>query len=124
MEDEGIIVTPGAKQALLYAFMVAVQENDEVILLAPCWPTHTEQVELVGEAQFLFAVKGSIIPPQYRQDSRGDYGKDEGPIVINSPNNPTGAVYTPDEMIAIVQLAIEYDLWIISDEIYTEAHLE
>ena len=48
VEDEGIVITPGAKQALLYAFMVAVQEDDEVILLAPCWPTHAEQVELVG----------------------------------------------------------------------------
>ena len=41
-------------------------------------------------------------------------------IVINTPNNPTGAVYTPEEMIAIVELAIKHDLWIISDEIYAE----
>jgi len=41
-------------------------------------------------------------------------------IIINSPNNPTGAVYTPDEIRELVKLAVQHDLWIISDEIYTE----
>ena len=47
VQDDGIVVTPGAKQALLYAIMVAAGPGDEVILMAPSWPTHVEQVELV-----------------------------------------------------------------------------
>ena len=119
VEDEGIIVTPGAKQALLYAFMVAVQENDEVILLAPCWPTHAEQVELVGGKPVFVRCEAPSFHPSINM-IREAITENTSAIVINSPNNPTGAVYTPDEMIAIVQLAIEHDLWIISDEIYTE----
>ena len=119
MEDEGIVITPGAKQALLYAFMVAVQEDDEVILLAPCWPTHAEQVELVGGKPVFVRCDAPTFHPNVDMIREAITEKTSA-IVINTPNNPTGAVYTPEEMIAIVELAIKHDLWIISDEIYAE----
>ncbi|MEE2759629.1 MAG: aminotransferase class I/II-fold pyridoxal phosphate-dependent enzyme [Candidatus Thermoplasmatota archaeon] len=119
VEDEGIVITPGAKQALLYAFMVAAQEDDEVILLAPCWPTHAEQVELVGAKPVFVHCEAPAFHPNVDQIRDAITDKTSA-IVVNSPNNPTGAVYTPEEMIGIVELAIEFDLWIISDEIYTE----
>ncbi len=119
VEDDGIVITPGAKQALLYAFMVAVQEGDEVILLAPCWPTHAEQVELVGGVPVFVRCGAPTFHPRVDMIREAITEKTSA-IVINTPNNPTGAVYTPQEMIAIVELAIKHDLWIISDEIYTE----
>ncbi len=119
VEDDGIVITPGAKQALLYAFMVAVQEGDEVILLAPCWPTHAEQVELVGGVPVFVRCEAPTFHPRVDMIREAITEKTSA-IVINTPNNPTGAVYTPQEMIAIVELAIKHDLWIISDEIYTE----
>ena len=91
VEDEGIIVTPGAKQALLYAFMVAVQENDEVILLAPCWPTHAEQVELVGGKPVFVRCEAPSFHPSIDR-IREAITEKTSTIVINSPNNPTGAV--------------------------------
>ncbi|MBN17236.1 MAG: hypothetical protein CMB37_03645 [Euryarchaeota archaeon] len=119
VDDEGIVITPGAKQALLYAFMVAAKENDEVILLAPCWPTHAEQVELMGAKPIFVQCDAPRFHPNLDR-VRAAITEKTTAIVVNSPNNPTGAVYTPDEMIGIVKLAIEHDLWIISDEIYTE----
>ncbi len=119
VEDDGIVITPGAKQALLYSFMVAVQEGDEVILLAPCWPTHAEQVELVGGVPVFVRCGAPTFHPRVDMIREAITEKTSA-IVINTPNNPTGAVYTPQEMIAIVELAIKHDLWIISDEIYTE----
>ena len=119
VQGDGIVVTPGAKQALLYAFMVAAEPGDEVVLMAPCWPTHVEQVELMGATPVLVHCNAPSFHPNLNSVREAITPKTSA-IVINSPNNPTGAVYTPEEMAEIVQLAIKHDLWIISDEIYTE----
>jgi len=119
VQDDGIVVTPGAKQALLYAIMVAAGPGDEVILMAPSWPTHVEQVELVGAKPVLIKCQKPSFHPNL-QDVAAAITSRTSAILINSPNNPTGAVYTPEEMEGLVDLAIKHDLWIISDEIYTE----
>ena len=119
VEDEGIVITPGAKQALLYAMMVAAKPGDEVILMAPSWPTHVEQVELVGATPILVKCEQPSFHPNL-SDVAAAITPQTSAILINSPNNPTGAVYTPEEIRGLVNLAIEHDLWIISDEIYTE----
>ena len=119
VQDDGIVVTPGAKQALLYAIMVAAQPGDEVILMAPSWPTHVEQVELVGATPVLIKCQKPSFHPNLDEVAAAITPRTSA-ILINSPNNPTGAVYTPEEMQGLVELAIKHDLWIISDEIYTE----
>ena len=119
VQDDGIVVTPGAKQALLYAIMVAAEPGDEVILMAPSWPTHVEQVQLVGATPVLVKCEQPSFHPNL-DDVAAAITSRTSAILINSPNNPTGAVYTPDEMQSLVDLAIKHDLWIISDEIYTE----
>ena len=119
VEDEGIVITPGAKQALLYAMMVAAEPGDEVILMAPSWPTHVEQVELVGATPVLVKCEQPSFHPNLAEVAAAITPQTSA-IIINSPNNPTGAVYTPDEIRGFVDLAVQHDLWIISDEIYTE----
>ena len=119
VQDDGIVVTPGAKQALLYAIMVAAEPGDEVILMAPSWPTHVEQVELVGATPVLVKCERPSFHPNIGDVAAAITSRTSA-ILINSPNNPTGAVYTPEEMQNLVDLAIKHDLWIISDEIYTE----
>ncbi len=119
VQDDGIVVTPGAKQALLYAIMVAAEPGDEVILMAPSWPTHVEQVELVGATPVLIKCQKPSFHPNLDEVAAAITPRTSA-ILINSPNNPTGAVYTPEEMQGLVDLAIKHDLWIISDEIYTE----
>ena len=119
VEDEGIVITPGAKQGLLYAMMVAAEPGDEVVLMAPPWPTHVEQVELVGATPVFVECERPTFHPNL-SDIAAAITSQTSAILINSPNNPTGAVYTPELIQGIVALAVEHDLWIISDEIYTE----
>ena len=119
VEDEGIVITPGAKQGLLYAMMVAAEQGDEVILMAPPWPTHVEQVELVGATPIFVECDRPTFRPNLT-DLAAAITPRTSAILINSPNNPTGAVYTPEQIRGIVALAVEHDLWTISDEIYTE----
>ena len=119
VEDEGIVITPGAKQGLLYAMMVAAEPGDEVVLMAPPWPTHVEQVELVGATPVFVDSERPSFHPNLDQIAAAITPQTSA-IIINTPNNPTGAVYTPELIRGIVELAVEHDLWIISDEIYTE----
>ena len=112
-----VVITPGAKQALLYAMMVAAQPGDEVLLLAPAWPSYDIQCRLLG----LTPVHVPTIAPHFHPnfDALEEAVNERTKvIVINSPNNPTGAVYTPDEIKQLLDFAIRHDLWIVSDEIY------
>jgi aspartate/methionine/tyrosine aminotransferase len=116
---EGIVMTPGAKQALLYAMMVALDRDDEILLLDPAWPTYAEQAVLVGAKP----ISVPCIQPSFRPDMvalENAISHRTKALLINSPNNPTGAVYTPEEIQNMVDFAIRHDLWIISDEIYAE----
>ncbi len=114
---EDIVVTPGAKQALLYSFLITTMPGDEAILLAPSWASYEPMLEFIGAV------------PVHVQVNMEDFHPDIGAIreaitdrtrmiLVNSPCNPTGAVFTPEEISEIVQLAVEHDLWIVSDEIY------
>ena len=114
---EDIVVTPGAKQALLYSFLITTMPGDEAILLSPSWASYEPMLEFIGAK------------PVHVQVNMGNFHPDLGAIreaitdkttmiLINSPCNPTGAVFTPEEIAAIVEIAVEHDLWIVSDEIY------
>ena len=113
---ETVMVTPGAKQALLYAMMVTMEAGDEVLVPAPAWPTYEGQTALLG-INIVFTETNDMFHPIV-ESMRSSITDRTKAILLNSPNNPTGAVYTPEEIQAIVELAIEHDLWIISDEIY------
>jgi len=110
-------LTAGAKQALFNAAMVLLNPGDEVIIPAPYWVTFPTQVELAEGRpvftdtrthgyQLLASVVARMITPKTKA------------LIINSPNNPTGAIYAADEMTGIADLAIQHDFWIIFDECY------
>jgi len=115
MDD--VVITPGAKQALLYSFMIATMPGDEAILLAPSWASYEPMLRLIGAVPVNVPVRKDSFHPDI--DAIGAAVTERTRmILINSPCNPTGAVFTPDEMQAIVDIAVEHDLWIVSDEIY------
>jgi len=115
MDD--VVITPGAKQALLYSFMIATMPGDEAILLAPSWASYEPMLRLIGTVPVNVPVRKDSFHPDI--DAIGAAVTERTRmILINSPCNPTGAVFTPDEMQAIVDIAVEHDLWIVSDEIY------
>ena len=118
VEWENVVVAPGCKQAILYALMGLGNPGDEVLLLAPAWPTYDAQIRLVGMKPIHVPVNRENYHPNF-DALESAVTENTKFIFINSPNNPTGAVYTPDEIKKLVEFANKYDLWIIDDMIYS-----
>ena len=114
---EEIVVTPGAKQALLYSFLITTMPSDEAILLSPSWASYEPMLEFIGAVPVHVKVNMENFHPDLAA-IRGAITDKTRMILINSPCNPTGAVFTPEEISEIVEIAVENDLWIVSDEIY------
>jgi len=114
---EDIVVTPGAKQAVLYSFLITTMPGDEAILLAPSWASYEPMLELIGAVPVHVRVNSDNFHPDI-EAIRAAVTDKTRMILINSPCNPTGAVFTPGEIQSILDIAIEHDLWIVSDEIY------
>ena len=115
---EQVVVSCGAKQSLYNSMMVLLEPGDEVLLVAPYWMTYAEQAMLAGAkpvAVHTDAANGFI--PTYDQ-LREKVTPRTRAIVINSPCNPTGALFDRETIKAIAQLALRHDLWVIADEIY------
>ena len=115
-EPSEIIVSTGAKFVLSNAFQVLCNPGDEVIIPTPCWVSYVEMVKLADGIPVLVPVA---------PDNRLDVDAIERAItpktriiLVNSPNNPTGAVYTEESLRRVAELAIEHDLFIITDEVY------
>ncbi|WP_034645637.1 pyridoxal phosphate-dependent aminotransferase [Bacillus methanolicus] len=113
-----IIVTVGGKHALYTLFQVILDEGDEVIIPTPYWVSYPEQVKLAGGVPVF--VEGSEenefkITPSQLEQAISDRTK---AVVINSPSNPTGMVYTKEELLELGKVCIDHNILIISDEIY------
>ncbi len=115
---EDVIVTPGAKQAMLYSFLITTMPGDEVILLAPSWASYEPMLEFIGAKPVHVPVRKDNFHPDLSAIRAAITNKTKM-ILLNSPCNPTGAVFTPEEIQGILDIAIENDLWIVSDEIYS-----
>ncbi|MGK6316430.1 pyridoxal phosphate-dependent aminotransferase [Neorhizobium sp. DT-125] len=115
---DNVVITNGAKQALLDAMLALVDPGDEVIIFQPCWPTLPSQVLLAGAKPIFVDVKGPAYIPKIESVRAAVTPKTKA-IILNSPNNPTGAVYDRATLQAIGDLANSYQLWIISDECYS-----
>lgn len=112
---EDVLVTNGAKQALYTALQALVGPGDEVLVPGPCWVTFPEAVKLAGAEPVLVPTKRGRPDPE--AFSRMVNARTRA-VLINTPNNPTGAVYTKEELEALVELAGRRGLWLISDEAY------
>ncbi|MAL04625.1 MAG: hypothetical protein CML76_01805 [Rhodobiaceae bacterium] len=115
---DDVVIAPGCKQALLYALMTAVTPGDEVLLLAPAWPSYDGMIRIFGGVP----VHVPVSRPSYHPDFEAleaSVTKRTKAIMLNSPNNPTGAVYTPEEIEKIAAFAEKHDLWIVDDMIYS-----
>jgi aspartate aminotransferase len=114
---ENIICSGGAKQALLVAMMAILNPQEEVIYPAPYWVSYPEMAKLCGANGVpVYAEDGSFYPRI--EDIEKHLGTYTRAIIINSPNNPSGAMY-PEKFIAeIVEFCQKRDLWLIMDDIY------
>jgi aspartate aminotransferase len=113
-----IIVNCGAKHSCFNAIMAVCDPEDEVIIPAPYWLSYPEMVRLAGAVPVIVPTKQSNqwkITPEEFMNAMTPRTK---MIIINTPGNPTGSVYTRDELKALVEVAEQEDIIILSDEIY------
>ncbi|MGD6956231.1 pyridoxal phosphate-dependent aminotransferase [Rossellomorea aquimaris] len=113
-----IIVTSGAKHALYTLFQVLLNENDEVIIPTPYWVSYPEQVKLAGGTPIIVEGKEENeykITPQQLKETITPKTK---AVILNTPSNPTGMLYSHEELQAIGEVCLENDILIVSDEIY------
>ena len=118
VDGNDVVIAPGCKQALLYSMMAVIEPGDEVLLLAPAWPSYDGMVKLLGGIPIHVPVQRPDYHPDIEALRNAVTSKTKA-IIINSPNNPTGAVYTSEEFKQIVDLAVDSDLWILDDMIYS-----
>ena len=117
-EPSQISVNCGAKHSCYNAILAVVNPGDEVIIPAPYWTSYPEMVRLVGGIPVIVNTKqenGWKLTPEEFEDAMSPLTK---MIILNSPGNPTGSVYTKEEMEKIADIAIGEGIVILSDEIY------
>jgi aspartate aminotransferase len=111
-----IVVTTGAKQAILPVLLAVLEPGDEVLVLGPCWVSYAPSIRLAG---------GVPVPVSLRQQDAFRLDADAiaqavtprtRAIIVNSPHNPTGRVFTREELAGVASVAIDRDLWVLSDE--------
>ncbi|MFB6311675.1 MAG: pyridoxal phosphate-dependent aminotransferase, partial [Salinirussus sp.] len=120
-DPAGIMVTPGAKQALYEVFQTLIDHGDEVVLLDPAWVSYEAMAKLAG------ATLARVDTAQYDfrlEDSLGDLAgvvTDETELlVLNSPGNPHGMVYSRPALEGVRDIAARHDVTVVADEIYGE----
>ena len=109
-----ILVTAGAKQAVFVAIQAVLDDGDEAILLDPAWVTYDACIKYAGARTVWAPTNRDFMPPDL-----GEHVTDKTKlIIINSPGNPTGAVFDRKYLKEIADLAIDKDITVLSDEIY------
>ena len=113
-----VLVTNGGKQAVYQAFATILDPGDEVILPAPFWTTYPEAIKLAGgKSVEVFADETQNYLVNVDQLENARTGKTKA-LLFCSPSNPTGSVYSAEQVKAIGEWALKNDIWIIADEIY------
>ena len=113
-----IVVASGAKSALYAALQVLTNPGDEIILPAPYWVSYYELIQMVGAVPVIVETTeatGFKITAQALEAAVTEKTK---ALVLNNPSNPTGAVYTKQELAALAEVCVAQDLYIVADEIY------
>jgi len=113
-----IIVTVGGNEAVFMAMMGLLDSGDEVLIPDPCWLNYFYCVQMAGAVPISVPAKEEHQFTPHIDDFRSRITDKTKMIVINTPNNPTGAVYSAEFLAELAQLAVEKDLYVLSDEIY------
>src|SRR5262249_54406516 len=117
-EPADVIVSVGAKHTLYNACEVLIDPGDEVLIPAPYWVSYTEQVRLCEGVPVIVATdeaRGFQLDPAALRAAVTPRTK---LLILNTPNNPSGAVYSRADLQAVAALAVERGFWVVSDECY------
>ena len=122
--NSGIIVTPGGKLALFLALKAMLDPGDEVLFPAPYWVSYPSIVTMVGGVPVPIETSSADGYKLRLEQLREHITPRSKAIIVNSPCNPTGHMLSSSELEAIASLALEHDLYIISDEIYEKLNFD
>ncbi len=114
---ENVIISSGAKQAIMVALHAILDPTEEVVFPVPYWVSYPEMVRIAGGVPVPAAASDGGFRPSV-QDIEQAIGPATKAILINSPNNPSGVVYSREFLAGVVQLAEKRDLWLIMDDTY------
>lgn len=116
--ENEVVISCGAKHSLYNIFQVLCNAEDEVIIPAPFWLSYPEMVKLAGAKPIEVKTNASTDYKMTADMFKAAITEKTKALVLNSPSNPTGAVYTEEELRAIAKIAVEKNIIVVSDEIY------
>lgn len=117
-EPSQVVVANGGKPALAQVFQTMLNPGDEVIIPTPFWLSYPEMVKVAGGVPVFVETRvesGFLMSPEQLEAA---ITPRTVAVVINSPSNPTGMMYSPEQLKALGSVALKHDLWMVSDEIY------
>jgi len=117
VSPDNVIVSNGAKQSIMVALISILEPKEEVIFPAPYWVSYPEMVKLAGGVPVMITPEDGTFQPTVKEiaDTVGSYTK---AIIINSPNNPSGVMYSEEFISEIVSFCEKKNLWLIMDDTY------
>ncbi len=117
MEPKNVMVSSGAKQAIMTCFHAILDPQDEVIFPTPYWVSYPEMVKLCGAVPVPVTPEDDIYQPKLQDIEKAVTSKTKA-VLINSPNNPSGAMYSEEFIAGIVEFCEKRNIYLIMDDIY------
>lgn len=117
-ETTDVVIHAGAKPCIFYTLNAVIDEEDEVIIFDPAWPIYASVTSYLGGKPVFVGLKENLGFQPDIKEVRGAITDKTVMMIINTPSNPTGGVFSKETLKALADIAKEHDLWVISDEIY------
>ncbi|MHC4452625.1 MAG: pyridoxal phosphate-dependent aminotransferase [Planctomycetota bacterium] len=115
-----VLVSPGAKASLYFAFLALCDPGDEVLVPSPYWTSYPEQLRLAGAAPvFLPGEESNGFKLTAAQLDQAATAKTKA-LILNYPSNPTGVCYSAEELASLAEVCVRRNIWVVADEIYSE----
>ena len=114
---ENVIITNGAKQSLFNIFYSVLNPQDEVIVIAPYWVSYTEMIKMCLGTPVVVTPEDGTFTPRFEDIERAVTSSTRA-IIVNSPNNPSGAIYSPELIEKVVKMCEKKGIFMICDDIY------
>src|SRR5204863_8325640 len=120
VDGSEVVLVPGSKNVLLFTLLATVEPGDEVIMPDPGYPAYYSQVNFIGAVPRLVTLREETGFRMDLDELRSLISPKTRMIIINTPHNPTGGVLTEEDIKTVCEIALEHDLMVVSDEIYSQ----
>ncbi len=115
-----VVLVPGSKNVLLFTLLATIEPGDEVIMPDPGYPAYHSQVNFIGAVPRLVTLREETGFRMDLDELRSLLSPKTRMIILNTPQNPTGGVLTEEDIKTVCEIALEHDLMVVSDEIYSQ----